>query len=343
MNCSCHTIIVTAIGLIGPSLTYAHHSSSAAFDMDREVTIDGVIQRYEWKNPHLYFYVGTVNDAGSAVEWRVEAGPLAIMRRLGWSRDSLAPGDHVVLSANPSRRPDRLSAFLKTIETDAGPLLSFQGKQTRDALQASEAPPGEHASGFSGTWATLLNLESVGWVDDPSKLALTPAGKASVAGFDETTMHPALDCIPFTAPVFMLIPDTKSIEAGGNEIRIRGEFDATERIVYLGPVMHRPDGPLLHGYSAGFQVGNKLRIVTSDFAEHRTGIAFGLTSSLQKHLVEELETNAGGTSLTYRFALEDPAYLAEPVTGSVQWEFRPDIEFEYSECDIANSRIFLTD
>ena len=108
----------------------AHHNTGAAFDMNAEVSFDGVIEEYEWKNPHLYFYVATTDDTAESVVWRVEAGPLAIMRRLGWTRDSLAKGDKVSFVGNPSRNPDRKSAFLASVETDSGALAAFRGSNT---------------------------------------------------------------------------------------------------------------------------------------------------------------------------------------------------------------------
>ena len=60
-------------------------------------------------------------------------------------------------------------------------------------------------------------------------------------------------------------------------------------------------------------------------------------------LHEELELSAGGKSLTYRFTLEDPEFLTEPLSGEAQWTYRPDLEYESLECDLENSRLFLTD
>ena len=335
------SLIVCFGSVLVAGMAAAHHNTGAAFDLDQDVTIEGAVSRYEWKNPHLYFYVETTDEGGNTLVWRVEAGPLSIMRRLGWTRYSLTVGQRVIVTGNPSRRADKNSAFLKSIDTTEGSLPPFQGEESFNALTSSSTPAGKFAEGLAGTWVTLVDGEVLGPLNDPSLLSLTPEGTASVEAFDERTMHPALDCIPSTAPLMMLIPDIKSIEIFGDVIRIRGEFDNAERSIQLEPAAEASDKATLHGHSVGRWVGQVLIIETTQFAEHRLGIAFGLASSAQKHLKEEFELNADRTSLTYRFDLRDPKYLAEPFSGEVQWIYRPDIEYSSLECDLENSRLFL--
>jgi len=319
----------------------AHHSTGALFDLEKEVILEGTISRYEWKNPHLYFYVERTDDAGKTEEWRVEAGPLSIMRRLGWARDSLTVGDEVVVVANPSRRVGNPSAFLKTIETAAGALPSFQGEDTFETLSSDSNRSGSVAESLAGTWVTLASPEALRPLNEPSLLNLTPAGKSSVDSFDELTMHPGLDCIPFTAPIMMLTPDFKSIEIAEDVIWIRGEFDNAKRAVYMDSKESTGVNPSVLGHSRGRWERETLHIETDQFTEHRSGNAFSLQSSNQKTLREELVLNADGTSITYRFELRDPIYLIEPFVGEATWVYRPDVDYLSLECDIENSRLFL--
>ena len=61
-----------------------------------------------------------------------------------------------------------------------------------------------------------------------------------------------------------------------------------------------------------------LVIDTAHFAEHRRGNSVGgLASSREKHLMERLRLGDDKTYLSYTFRLEDPEYLAEPVTGTL--------------------------
>ena len=322
----------------------AHHNTGAVFDMDAEVSFDGVIEEYEWKNPHLYFYVSTTDDSGESVVWRVEAGPLAIMRRLGWTRDSLAIGDNVSFVGRPSRNSGRKSAFLVSVMSAAKELPSFMSEEAFEILSA-EGESGNLAQTtdrLSGTWIAPLNIEGAAWIDRPETLSLTEAGTDAMEEFDEVTMHPGLSCTPMTAPAVMVIPDTKSIEVRENVILLRAEFDNVDRIVSMIDTGKEQE-PSIQGQSIGRWQGRALVIETTNFAAHRNGNAFSLPSGPQKKLVERFELNPARTSLTYSFELTDPEFLAEPVIREIQWIYKADVDYESEECDLENSRLFLKD
>ena len=94
--------ILTAVLFLMMLSATAHHSR-AIYDQERTVTIEGVVTNYEWTNPHVYLYVESQDDSGDAVVWELEGNVTTIMRRLGWSKDTFAPGDRVIAKANPSR------------------------------------------------------------------------------------------------------------------------------------------------------------------------------------------------------------------------------------------------
>ena len=155
------------------TIAMAHHNSGAVFDLKTEVTIAGVIEKYEWRNPHLYFYIATSDEAGANATWRIEAGPLAIMKRLGWTRDSLVKGDKIEITANPSRNPSKQSAFLVSVQSGRIRLPSFRNsEESLPILTGRDSLKVEKATGIFGTWVTLVDLEGDNWVDEPTKLPL---------------------------------------------------------------------------------------------------------------------------------------------------------------------------
>ena len=64
--------LVTALSLI--SLPVAAHHSRAIYDRERVVTIEGVVTKYEWRNPHVHVFVETEIDTGDAVVWTFDTG-----------------------------------------------------------------------------------------------------------------------------------------------------------------------------------------------------------------------------------------------------------------------------
>jgi hypothetical protein len=201
--------------------------------------------------------------------------------------------------------------------------------------------------GLQGTWATSLSETARKLFEDDAALKdrdlwpLTPAGAAAVASFHEDSDLPATECIPYTAPMLMLTPDVKSIEVRGDTIVIRGEFDDSERTVHMDATPRGGAQPSRQGRSIGRWEGSALVIDTRDFLEHRSGNNWSLPSSTRKHLVERLEPAEDGSSLKYRFELEDPQYLTRPVTGEAEWARRPDLSYAGQHCDPENARRFI--
>lgn len=60
----------------------AHHSFAAEFDVEKPVTLQGVLTKMEWVNPHGWLYIDVMQDDGTVVNWAIEAGgPNALLRR----------------------------------------------------------------------------------------------------------------------------------------------------------------------------------------------------------------------------------------------------------------------
>lgn len=75
----------------------AHHSFSAEFDINKAVTLKGVVTKIEWMNPHTWFYIDVTNDSGAVEHWQCETGaPIELVRR-GWKKGDLKIGDQVTV------------------------------------------------------------------------------------------------------------------------------------------------------------------------------------------------------------------------------------------------------
>jgi hypothetical protein len=82
------------------SLAAGHHST-AAFDNERVVKIEGTITQVRWTNPHASFKLDGVADSGPDGLWTIEMTAPNILINQGWKRNSLTVGDKVVVYANP--------------------------------------------------------------------------------------------------------------------------------------------------------------------------------------------------------------------------------------------------
>lgn len=95
--------LIAVLGLLISGVpALAHHSVQAEFDLNKPLTITGVVTKVEWINPHSYLYLDVKDDGGNAKHWAFEmAGPGAL-RRAGLSRadrGGLKAGDTITINA----------------------------------------------------------------------------------------------------------------------------------------------------------------------------------------------------------------------------------------------------
>ena len=81
----------------------AHHSFAAEYDESKPLTLDGVVTRVDWENPHVHFYVDVAGADGTVVNWVCETGGPTRLARRGWTHDSLKPGDRVIVHGFPAK------------------------------------------------------------------------------------------------------------------------------------------------------------------------------------------------------------------------------------------------
>ena len=336
MRAALHGAVVFA--LVTP-IALAHHSTSV-YDLETVMVLEGVVTKYEWKNPHVYIFIETRGNGGDSLIWEIEASPPALMKRRGWSRDTLSPGDRITVRGMPARNPNRKMILGTSVRQEHGQELDMRGLAALS--YAGDEQPGRTDS-IAGTWLTLLDPGvATPFVLGPSTWPLTEAGRAAVTEFQES-MNPGVECVSYTVPFLMVFPDMKTIEIGDEKVVIRSEFEGVERTIDMNASLYDGADFAHHGRAVGRWEGDVLVVYTVNFADHRMGNAFMLPSGAQKHLTERFQLHPDGMRLIYRFELDDPEYLETPVTGEVQWAYRPDLALSPEECDLENARRYLRD
>jgi hypothetical protein len=220
------------------------------YNRQAPVSIEGVVVRREWRNPHVYLYVE--QETGSErVVWEVEGLAPFILKRLGW---------------------------------------------TEETVRVGGAPVAEPANGLAGQWVAVLGPDAIKLMMRTPDLQLTEKGKAALEGFSADEI--ASRCGPTPPPLFMTIPDVKSIEVRRRTVLIRGgEADAGERVVHLDADSHDGAAPSAHGHSIGRWEGRTLVIDTTHFTPFGPGgTTARVPSGSAKHLVEWLELNENGSA-----------------------------------------------
>jgi len=95
-------LAVAVVSLAAGARTFAHHSFAATYLEDQSVTIEGDLVQFLLRNPHSFVHVMVKEPDGSLARYVVEWGsPSQLSGKV--SRDTLKPGDHVIISGNPGR------------------------------------------------------------------------------------------------------------------------------------------------------------------------------------------------------------------------------------------------
>jgi hypothetical protein len=140
----------------------------------------------------------------------------------------------------------------------------------------------------------------------------------------------------------MIVPMLRDIEVSDGAVKMSFDWMRAERIVHLNRATHPSDlEPSLQGHSIGRWDGGTLIIDTVGFAPNRSGVSIGVASGPRKHLVERLSLTTDRRQLRYEFTMEDPDYLTAPVSFTVLWDHRPDMEPSRQECDPDIAKRFL--
>jgi hypothetical protein len=100
--------------------TYAHHSFAATYFVDQVVTVKGTVTEFLFRNPHSFLKVQAPDDKGETQIWAVEWAGGAQLAQANVAKDTLKPGDQVVVSGNPGRNASEHRIRLKSITRTDG-------------------------------------------------------------------------------------------------------------------------------------------------------------------------------------------------------------------------------
>lgn len=323
--------LLVSVGVAAPLL--AHHSP-AAFDMTKEIRLEGTITRYAYSNPHTYLTIDVVGADGRTVSQQVEAGPISTMQPLGMMRDSLKVGERVIVSARPRRNGTGTVLGWNVTKADGTVIPLFLGAGNARAAGTALA------TSLAGMWRPLQAGFSALNRAVP-QLPLTERGRAELSAARRANATTHSDCIPAGAPQLMLYPVASFVTVNAETVVFDIDWLDAQRIVHLEAAHPANLEPSLQGHSIGHWEGDVLVVDTIGFAPHAEGIGFGMPSSASKHLVERFALEPDRQHLRYEVTVEDPVYLTEPLRHSAQWVFDPALQPSGVPCDLEAARQYL--
>ena len=336
------SLSVFFLAALGAIPAYAHHAAAASFDVTENVVVEGYVNEFIFKNPHVNIIFTVTGDDGVETQWMATAPATAPMRRWGWTDETIQAGQYLRMEGHPRR--------------DGGPMILIEGQAFRDGRdtvfeidpadgsvirtlgmrrverRVADAVPltrGDGRPNLSGTWLGSAP-GSTGRTPPP----LNEAGRALQAEFDAATDPAFTECQdPGLVRTVMTIHAVE-IQQHADRVSITFEGGGEGRVIYLDGRGPATNEHTRLGHSVARYENDTLVIETTQLASRLSSIN-GYLLSDQVTTVEmyrRADDPQRGPQLEFNLVVTDPVYLAAPWEMGWQKPYAAD-EYEFSGVD----------
>ena len=126
-----NALLTTAVLMSVVAPTAAHHSFAVFFDDTKSVTVSGSVTEFRFTNPHAIIELTRKTPQGQVETWRAETNAVTLLRRRGWTAQSLKAGDMVTIDGWPSRDGSHYLRVRRVVRSD-GTVLGAPPNQRAD-------------------------------------------------------------------------------------------------------------------------------------------------------------------------------------------------------------------
>lgn len=109
-------VLAAAFLGLGSAGAWAHHSYAATYDTSREVRLEGKLVQFVYRNPHSFVTIQAPDQSGVLQRWSVEWSGTTQLDNQGVKRESLRPGDVIVIVGRPSRVSGEYRALMVSLK-----------------------------------------------------------------------------------------------------------------------------------------------------------------------------------------------------------------------------------
>jgi hypothetical protein len=333
---------------------WGHHSIAGKFDDKAPQELSGIVTYVDWRDPHVHVFMN-VSSGREVLNWAVELESPILLEADGWTRETLNPGDAIVVKGIRARDGSRQLWGQDVRRASSGvQLFTLKPRVSRTPLAPRPTPrwPDGHPA------LGALPGTADGYWTDPSKTALVEDGvdvKMDAYGLlanieDAPKVAPlqpwalALyrhrqsrqlrddpmfkNCKPpggvrqYQSPFgFQLLEDRERQRI----FVLLGSGNHNYRIIYMdgrpqvGQVGGDDDNPLYYGRSVGRWDGDTLVVDTRGFNEDFWFTQGGLPHTDLLHLTERF-TRTDHETLRYEVTVDDPGAYTR--SWSASWTLK---------------------
>ena len=315
-------IAVAILLLFAATPLPAHHGSAPHFDPDVQVDVEGVVTELRFVNPHAFVHFDVIDANGESVPWRCELAGATLLRRQGWTPETLFAGQRIQMVGALARR-EANSCAMRTITLEDGSVISSRGLQQADLRPVAD--PADVAQrpryldngqpNISGAWVSREPGGSGGILTN-GPAEPTEAGLAAAESFDVRYDNPVINCESGN-----IITDwyrqshVNDIRQMDDRIIVRHGYLEMERTIFLNAEHPQDLAPSVTGHSVGAWEDDVLVVDTVGLAERVLIPLRDVMMSDQARVVERIHYDPESRTLVRDYTVEDPLYLAKPYSG----------------------------
>ena len=122
-------VFSVAVGLLMASNSLVAHHSEAVYDKDHLVTVKGTITEHKLINPHQLIRMKVKDANGQFVVWTLHSSGAGSLRDVGWTQDTLKPGDEVTASGWPYKSGLPAISWLRIVKADGKAVPMTMGRK----------------------------------------------------------------------------------------------------------------------------------------------------------------------------------------------------------------------
>lgn len=315
----------------------AHHSFQATFTSDAKIDVQGVVTSFSFRNPHIIVKLEVSNDDGSTTAWMAEGAAATLMRRAGWDRDTLQPGNLVRIHGDSSHDGSPMVSidYVDLIDPDtqaAVKRLSREAGANAEPTVKAAAMPLKLADGRPNLTGAWTNHGMRGGRPTPPSLPYNALGEKLQSEYDKAN-DPQVFCDPPGLVRQLNTPHPLRITQFGDRVLIEYEEYGGRRDVPIGDKIVDSGVKTHYGDSIAHYNGDTLVIKTINLLAN-PGSPEGHRLSDQASTVETYWRNDSedyGPTISIEVKVSDPVLLTED--GSITRDKMSAGEYEFIEND----------
>lgn len=301
----------------------AHHSFQATFASDAKIDVEGVVTAFSFRNPHIIVNLDVTNADGSVTNWMSEGAAATLMRRAGWDKNTVKPGDLIRVHGDSTHDGSPMVSIdsIDVLDPNDGRVVrTLSRRQQRGGaqppVQKAAAMPltlGDGRPNLTGAW-TNHGMRS--GRPSPPNISFSDVGKTLQANYNKAN-DPQIFCDPPGLVRQLNTPHPLRITQFDDYVAIAYEEYAGNREIPMGDTVPAVGDKTHFGNSVARYDGDALIIhtvnLTSNPSSPEGHVLSDQTTTIEKYT--RADSDEYGPVLMINVTISDPVNLTE--NGSI--------------------------